>query len=81
MQQVLGQTIIVDNSPASYLFQPENALACDTFIDDLADRPLAVELLLERVARVFFLRTHVNISAADAAVLSQRLGRAAQQLF
>ena len=37
-------------------------------------------LLLERVARVFFLRTHVNISAADAAVLSQRLGRAGMAL-
>ena len=37
-------TIIVDNSPASYLFQPENALACDTFIDDQSDRELYVLL-------------------------------------
>ena len=32
------QTIIVDNSPASFLFQPENAVLCDTFIDDPNDR-------------------------------------------
>jgi hypothetical protein len=35
-------TIIVDNSPASYLFQPENALACNSFIDDLTDQELYV---------------------------------------
>lgn len=33
-------TIIVDNSPASYLFQPENALPCDSYIDDPADAEL-----------------------------------------
>jgi len=33
-------TIIVDNSPASYLFQPENALPCDSYIDDPADGEL-----------------------------------------
>ena len=43
-------TIIVDNSPASYLFQPENALACDTFIDDAADRELYVLMdVLEQI--------------------------------
>jgi RNA polymerase II subunit A small phosphatase-like protein len=30
--------IIVDNSPASFLFQPENAVLCETFIDDKSDR-------------------------------------------
>jgi RNA polymerase II subunit A small phosphatase-like protein len=35
-----ANTIIVDNSPASYLFQPENALPCDSFIDDMADTEL-----------------------------------------
>jgi RNA polymerase II subunit A small phosphatase-like protein len=47
-------TIIVDNSPASYLFQPENALACDTFIDDAADRELFVlmDFLEQRVPRM-----------------------------
>ena len=31
-------TIIVDNSPASFLFQPENAILCDTFIDNKEDK-------------------------------------------
>lgn len=32
--------IIVDNSPASYAFQPENAIGVSTFIDDMEDREL-----------------------------------------
>ena len=51
-------TIIIDNSPASYLFQPENALACDTFIDDMNDTELYVLLeFLESVRRVKDVRT------------------------
>lgn len=34
----LSQTIIVDNSPHSYCFQPENALPITTFIDDMQDQ-------------------------------------------
>ncbi len=33
-------SIIVDNSPASYLFQPENAIPCESFIENPADREL-----------------------------------------
>ena len=36
----LGQAIIIDNSPASYLFHPENAIDCSSFIDDVNDREL-----------------------------------------
>jgi RNA polymerase II subunit A small phosphatase-like protein len=36
----LSQTIIIDNSPASYIFHPENAIGCESFIDDRADREL-----------------------------------------
>jgi len=36
----LKRTIIVDNSPASYLFQPENAIGISSFIDDPLDREL-----------------------------------------
>ena len=36
----LKQTIIVDNSPASYQFQSENAIGCSSFIDDMSDREL-----------------------------------------
>jgi RNA polymerase II subunit A small phosphatase-like protein len=42
--QLLGRdikdVIIVDNSPASYMFQPENAIGVSTFIDDINDREL-----------------------------------------
>ncbi len=37
---------------------------------------VALPAVIERVARVFFERTHKHMSAADRAVLSQRLGRA-----
>jgi carboxy-terminal domain RNA polymerase II polypeptide A small phosphatase len=36
----LSQTIIVDNSPNSYIFHPENAIDCSSFIDDPHDREL-----------------------------------------
>lgn len=36
----LCQAIIIDNSPSSYLFHPENAIDCTRFIDDPNDRDL-----------------------------------------
>ena len=36
----LEDIIIIDNSPASYLFQPENALPCISWYDDMKDREL-----------------------------------------
>jgi len=36
----LTQTIIVDNSPSSYIFHPESAIDCSSFIDDPMDREL-----------------------------------------
>ena len=36
----LSQSIIVDNSPNSYLFHPDNAIDCSSFIDDPMDREL-----------------------------------------
>ena len=36
----LSQSIIIDNSPSSYLFHPENAIDCTSFIDDMYDREL-----------------------------------------
>ncbi len=50
-------TIIVDNSPASYLFQPENALPCESFIDDPQDRELyALADMLETIQSVVDVR-------------------------
>ena len=36
----LSQAIIIDNSPSSYSFHPENAIDCTSFIDDPTDREL-----------------------------------------
>jgi len=36
----LTQAIIVDNSPNSYIFHPDNAIDCTSFIDDPNDREL-----------------------------------------
>lgn len=36
----ITQTIIIDNSPMSYLFHPRNAIGCSNFIDDPSDREL-----------------------------------------
>jgi RNA polymerase II subunit A small phosphatase-like protein len=36
----LADTIIIDNSPSSYAFHPENAIDCSSFIDDPRDREL-----------------------------------------
>eukprot|EP00588_Corethron_pennatum_P035460 CAMPEP_0194349924 /NCGR_PEP_ID=MMETSP0171-20130528/107356_1 /TAXON_ID=218684 /ORGANISM="Corethron pennatum, Strain L29A3" /LENGTH=548 /DNA_ID=CAMNT_0039117427 /DNA_START=504 /DNA_END=2147 /DNA_ORIENTATION=- len=36
----LRHTIIVDNSPSSYIFHPENAIDCSSFIDCPKDREL-----------------------------------------
>lgn len=36
----LKRCIIIDNSPSSYIFQPENAIGCTSFIDDKNDREL-----------------------------------------
>ena len=36
----LNDVIIIDNSPSSYLFQPENALPCTSWYDNKKDREL-----------------------------------------
>lgn len=36
----LTKTIIIDNSPASYMFHPESAIDCTSWIDDRSDREL-----------------------------------------
>lgn len=52
----MASIIIIDNSPASYLFQPENALPCGSFFDCMEDTELWVLLeflrLITRVADV-----------------------------
>lgn len=40
LNRPLESCVLVDNSPASYLFHPENAIDCTSFIDDPHDREL-----------------------------------------
>lgn len=40
LNRPLEECIIIDNSPASYMFHPENAIDCGSFIDDVNDREL-----------------------------------------
>lgn len=37
LNRPINECIIVDNSPMSYAFHPENAIACGSFIDDPTD--------------------------------------------
>ena len=55
----LQDSIIVDNSPHSYVFQPDNALPIGTFIDDPNDRELLdiLPILMVRLPRVSSPRT------------------------
>lgn len=48
MGREMSQMILVDNSPHSYAFQPENAIPIETFIDDMQDQELleCLDLLL-----------------------------------
>ncbi|XP_037077737.1 carboxy-terminal domain RNA polymerase II polypeptide A small phosphatase 1-like [Pollicipes pollicipes] len=49
----LRRVVIVDNSPASYIFHPENAVACKSWFDDMSDTELLDRLpLLEALSRV-----------------------------
>lgn len=52
-----GRSIIVDNSPASYLLHPQNAIPCTSFFDDKTDTELG------RLAR--FLRLIADDDPAD----------------
>ena len=56
----IGDVMLIDNSPHSYLFQPENAIPIGTFIDDMGDRELEGMLpYLERMRHVEDVRTWI----------------------
>ncbi len=38
--RVMSQSIIIDNSPTSFMFQPELAIAIDSWFDDVNDTEL-----------------------------------------
>ena len=47
----MTDVIIVDNSPIAFMFQPENAIPCISWYDDMSDTELdRIATLLERLA-------------------------------
>lgn len=57
----LKDIIIVDNSPASYAFQPENAIPISTWIDDTSDNKLSqLAPILELLANVDDVREYMK---------------------
>ena len=62
----LQNVIIIDNSPTSYLFQPENALPSINWYDDKADRELLDMVpVLERLAYVPDVRDYMKTFVDD----------------
>ncbi|OQR86927.1 NLI interacting factor-like phosphatase [Achlya hypogyna] len=57
----ITQSIIIDNSPMSYLFHPRNAIGCSSFIDDLDDRELdSISAFLTDIRHVDDVRNHLH---------------------
>ena len=49
--RAMTDVIIVDNSPIAYMFQPENAVPCISWYDDMSDTELdRIATLLEKMA-------------------------------
>jgi RNA polymerase II subunit A small phosphatase-like protein len=59
LNREISQTIIVDNSPMSYIFHPENAIDCSSYFDDPADVELwQIADFLESIKDCDDVRTH-----------------------
>lgn len=67
MGRSLTDVIIVDNSPHSYAFQPENAVPIGTFIDEMDDQEL-----LECLDTLLAVERSQDVRPALAQVLRQR---------
>lgn len=62
----LSDVIIIDNSPTSFLFQPENALPCTSWYDDPTDRELNEFVpILEKLAIVKDVRPYLTKLVVD----------------
>lgn len=58
----LEQAIIVDNSPLSFLYHPQNAVACSSFIDDKGDTELdIIAAFLDDVREAPDVREHCHL--------------------
>jgi RNA polymerase II subunit A small phosphatase-like protein len=69
----LHKIIIVDNSPASYVFHPDNAVPCSSWFDDMDDRELLDMIpLLERLSKVDSIYTVLKNKEQVQQQLSQK---------
>jgi len=66
----LKSTIIIDNSPSSYLFHPENAVPVESWFDDEADTELD-ELIpfLKDLSKVENVRTYLEARKRDGKLI------------
>ncbi len=65
----LQHTIIIDNSPSSYVFHPQNALPCSSWFDDPHDRELLDFIpVLKQLARTDDVR--VSLEAIQTEVIT-----------
>ncbi|EGZ24410.1 hypothetical protein PHYSODRAFT_311407 [Phytophthora sojae] len=66
LDREIPQTIIIDNSPMSYIFHPRNAIGCSSFIDDPNDRELeSISRFLTKIHDVEDVRDHLHIWDAN----------------
>jgi RNA polymerase II subunit A small phosphatase-like protein len=66
----LKNTIIIDNSPTSYLFHPECAIPITSWYDDMADTELTMLTpILEALSRVDDVRDYLRMFVKDNRVL------------
>ena len=71
----IERTIIVDNSPMSYMFQPENAIGVSSFVDDPNDRELFYALpFLESLATMDNALAHLPKYSAFIAEQARKAG-------
>ena len=62
----LSDVIIIDNSPTSYLFQPENSLPSISWYDDMTDKELNDMVpILEKLAIVKDVRPYLTKIVTD----------------
>uniref|UniRef100_M4C3X0 FCP1 homology domain-containing protein n=1 Tax=Hyaloperonospora arabidopsidis (strain Emoy2) TaxID=559515 RepID=M4C3X0_HYAAE len=66
LNRSLSQTIIVDNAPMSYMFHPQNAIGCSSFIDDPNDGELeSISRFLTMIHSVDDVRDHLHMWDAN----------------
>ena len=66
----LEDVIIIDNSPTSFLFQPENSLPSISWYEDKSDRDLVEYIpLLEQLSKVRDVRDYLKMFVEDNKVV------------